>query len=96
MGNLRERTEYLKMGDGEIGESGSWMDIYETTDGGAEVLPMIDALDFVDFIFAKSLVDEKGTGEFSLSLSDDFEKVYFFEKDGTPMKFDKVMRIIFG
>lgn len=95
---LRERTVYMKVIDGALTDTkkdGGWVDINETKEGGAEVITEVETLDFLDIVYARSLQLADELGEFRVELSEDGRSINFWKKDGTPLEYDKVMRVLF-
>ena len=95
---LRERTVYLKIAEGALTDTqkdGGWVDVNETKAGGAEVSIEVEMLDFLDIVYARSLELANELGEFSVELSEDGRMINFWKKDGSPLEFDKVMRVLF-
>ena len=52
-------------------------------------------LDFLDIVYARSLELANELGEFSVELSEDGRMINFWKKDGSPLEYDKVMRVLF-
>ena len=99
MSKLRERTTYFKTcddGEADIDVDGGWVDIKETRGGGAIIRPNMEMLIFLDKIFAKSMKRADEFGKFDVELSKDGTMLCFKEKTGEQMKFDKVMKLVFG
>jgi hypothetical protein len=93
---LKERTSYMKMVEGEIGDvtkDGRWVDVRETAEGGAvlnicaddlECLARINSLLGKDGKVIEAVVNEKGN------------EVIIVDEKGVQIPFNEMMSALFG
>lgn len=79
---------------GILSGEGAWVDVLETSEGGAVIKPQVEMLDFLDGVFAKSVLEAEARGEFKVVVLNENE-VKIIDKEGNPMPFETVMKVLF-